>query len=861
MESTNFTPRTYTAQSCTLTVTTKALLPQLAQLDRHPMGDFTLQIERAEHGEVGSIVLNGQLEQLHKLHQSVSKYVSQLVAEFPGTGDNADRHLAEPVEIPSTTVVDRLYPESGIVKNLPGLRRTSQLNLVEAAPKTLKDKEDDSTGFSAMSVSKLLNRYNTEQGGESAPNRPTREFTPRNQGALPRLSSGDRPHEHKLYLSDNNSGRVLTLSQIQLLNLGTTLDEYANDSIWVTTAAPETVEAVKPSEIDIPAFNPRKNSTPASSAPAPQQPASSAPAPQQPAIVNPPTKELAIAPPPKATPSFSTPTFAPPQELPALASTNTDPAQSDEETKPASIVRVSGLSQLPNLPTNLANSPTETKTGRLYDYGGDDARSGVISALPWVAAAAMVVGIPLLLFGTNPDFVKESMAKVKLPKDPQHMFDGKPVASTAKPESATNPTGDGVANAATGALPKPWEAKPVEPPQVNASPGLPGTTVPQPGASDIGVAPLPSNIANATEAASSPQIAPPTASNAPVDAIASTQPQPSQIPSAVAPNPLAVGGIPNGVDRLGEQPLVPIPMPKATTGSKIAKSSTKPKITKPTTAVAAKPKATNPTNSLQPAIIQLDPVRKPAQAQIAARKPNIALSSPIPFPSNTAFPTADIEQPIPLSAPAKQPKKAVKSKPKRVTIAKKVITTPTAPRNPKRVVKVTAPTPSPEVPQSVGVPAETPSTQPRTAVGVPEQTPMPIPSIQPEFSNPTQIPPIKDLQAPPVVPAPQIQSKNTPDNDPFDSPSLKETKRYFQDKWRADATQSMALQYIVQVNGKSGVVESVNPQGEAATSYLNKTGMLKPGQKLVSPTTASENGQKIRVLLQPNGNVDTFVEP
>lgn len=91
-------------------------------------------------------------------------------------------------------------------------------------------------------------------------------------------------------------------------------------------------------------------------------------------------------------------------------------------------------------------------------------------------------------------------------------------------------------------------------------------------------------------------------------------------------------------------------------------------------------------------------------------------------------------------------------------------------------------------------------------------------------------------------------------------PLLQESRRYFQSKWKAGSDRPNSLQYVVQV-GKSGVVRSVEPQGEAASAYLRETKFIKLGQKLVSPAAAGSSDQKIRVLLQPDGNVDTFIEP
>jgi hypothetical protein len=135
----------------------------------------------------------------------------------------------------------------------------------------------------------------------------------------------------------------------------------------------------------------------------------------------------------------------------------------------------------------------------------------------------------------------------------------------------------------------------------------------------------------------------------------------------------------------------------------------------------------------------------------------------------------------------------------------------------------------------------------------------------PNFISPVQIQPAtegNDVQSLPIVPAepfPTSAAGNWP-GESIDSPSLEEARTYFQSKWKTSNTQANPLQYVVQINGKSGTVRSVSPQGEAATTYLKQTKLIKPGQKLVSPN-AGGNDQKIRVVLQTDGNVDTFIEP
>lgn len=97
--------------------------------------------------------------------------------------------------------------------------------------------------------------------------------------------------------------------------------------------------------------------------------------------------------------------------------------------------------------------------------------------------------------------------------------------------------------------------------------------------------------------------------------------------------------------------------------------------------------------------------------------------------------------------------------------------------------------------------------------------------------------------------------------DDGDTRSLEETKQYFQGKWKANIAQTNSLQYVLQVSGKSGIVRKVSPQGEAATTYLQQTKLIKLGQRLISPAAAGNSDKNIRVLLQPDGNVDTFTEP
>jgi Domain of unknown function (DUF4335) len=163
------------------------------------------------------------------------------------------------------------------------------------------------------------------------------------------------------------------------------------------------------------------------------------------------------------------------------------------------------------------------------------------------------------------------------------------------------------------------------------------------------------------------------------------------------------------------------------------------------------------------------------------------------------------------------------------------------------------------------------ATKPKPKAGKPQPSPLnPSPNdpFTPVPKNPNLIDPNEggnkenkdtvstDPQVQPVVPDRPLQSNNSGADAADTNPTLQEAKRFFQGKWKATPTQPNALQYVLQVS-KNGTVKSVSPQGEAATNYLQQSKLIKPGQKLAG----GSSDQKIRVLLQPDGGVDTFIEP
>ncbi len=108
-----------------------------------------------------------------------------------------------------------------------------------------------------------------------------------------------------------------------------------------------------------------------------------------------------------------------------------------------------------------------------------------------------------------------------------------------------------------------------------------------------------------------------------------------------------------------------------------------------------------------------------------------------------------------------------------------------------------------------------------------------------------------------------INSLDAPDAAGNASGSLQatEAQSYFKKRWKAYPDFSDTLQYVIRFD-KSGKAVRVTPQGDVSKNYFdkNKASFIRSGEKVVSP---SRNGkdQDVRVLLKPNGEVETIVEP
>jgi Domain of unknown function (DUF4335) len=477
------------------------------------------------------------------------------------------------------------------------------------------------------------------------------------------------------------------------------------------------------------------------------------------------------------------------------------------------------LSRLPNLPRATTRS-IGSQTSQVFNRTRTPSRSrpsvSLLSVMPWAAAAAVAVGVPYLLFDSKPNPLKDATSKVKMPD--MAVVKKTVTAAMSPPVVDPEPT-----NATT---PKQWNEQPVEAPKTNLTPIVPSTQPPtNPNTASTGIqSPLPNSTPintgiQPTQANSQIGTAPlpstlegkptpiPTTAKIPAQntrsGILSTLPR-SSAQSGIAPNPLSASqspldvGSPNRLLRSAAKSGLNPAMPP------MVGSATKP---------TGRPNSKSPGIESGTVSVSTQPILLPSDL------PGIGIDAV----NSTQVPASSTR------AGAKANKKANSSA--AVKSAKSNSGIPTG-------VGVV---PQPLFEQGTPVPAN-----PNFIDPVPQQTG----GMDAE---------LRSLPIVPAQPFPTDSSSNWP-SDSIDSPAIQATRSYFQSKWKPSSTQQNPLQYVVQISGKSGLVRSVSPQGAAATTYLNQSKIIKNGQKLVSPA-AGGTDQKIRVVLQPDGNVDSFMEP
>ncbi len=104
-----------------------------------------------------------------------------------------------------------------------------------------------------------------------------------------------------------------------------------------------------------------------------------------------------------------------------------------------------------------------------------------------------------------------------------------------------------------------------------------------------------------------------------------------------------------------------------------------------------------------------------------------------------------------------------------------------------------------------------------------------------------------------------VATESGANNTAFDSiPQVAEVRTYFQQKWQPPEGLAQILEYSIRLNAE-GAIENISPLRQASGDYIDRTGMPLLGEPFVSPLKGRQTA-KIRVVLEPNGQVKTFLE-
>lgn len=100
----------------------------------------------------------------------------------------------------------------------------------------------------------------------------------------------------------------------------------------------------------------------------------------------------------------------------------------------------------------------------------------------------------------------------------------------------------------------------------------------------------------------------------------------------------------------------------------------------------------------------------------------------------------------------------------------------------------------------------------------------------------------------------------TSDSTAFDTmPQIAEARRYFQERWSPPDGLEQTLEYSLIV-GPNGSIQRIVPLGQAAGDYVDRTAIPLVGETFVSPLPEGRKQIQIRLVLRPDGSVQTFME-
>jgi hypothetical protein len=267
------------------------------------------------------------------------------------------------------------------------------------------------------------------------------------------------------------------------------------------------------------------------------------------------------------------------------------------------------------------------------------------------------------------------------------------------------------------------------------------------------------------------------------------------------------------------------------------------------------PASPAPTPSATPTLPPLPPPPISSSPSSSPSLPPIAIS---PTPATTNKPSP-IQQPALLfpanSTPNAAPNAAPNSQGQVITIpapAELPISAPSQLPPGSNVV--------PPVPPRLG-PLAAPPLPPSLSAQFPiPQQPSALSRIQPIApSASTELPALKDTQPKAELDDNKQASANQANRTSFNTvPQVAEAKTYFEERWKPTEGMQETLEYSLQID-ETGSIQNILPMGKAAGDYIDRTKMPLVGEPFVS---AVSNGKppRIRVVLRPNGRVQTFLE-
>ncbi|MEG4323164.1 MULTISPECIES: DUF4335 domain-containing protein [unclassified Microcoleus] len=283
--------------------------------------------------------------------------------------------------------------------------------------------------------------------------------------------------------------------------------------------------------------------------------------------------------------------------------------------------------------------------------------------------------------------------------------------------------------------------------------------------------------------------------------------------------------------------------------------------TSPTTSPTASPTPTA-TATATPGLPPLPP--PPINTASASPSPSLPPIAIVPAPTTNK--PSPIQQPPLLFPPnnsAPAPSQSAQQSP------------PALPQG--QIITIPDPAPGPPIaaPQApAAVPYILPPVPPRLAPAVPPPLPpslsasrFPIPPQQPFPPLPQPILPPAATELPPLEDAqPQAESEDNnqaaaskKNRTLFDTiPQVSEARTYFEERWKPPEGMEQTLEYSLQID-ESGSIQTIVPMGKAAADYIDRASMPLVGEPFVS-AVSNGNNPKIRVVLRPNGRVQTFLE-